>query len=197
MTQTTPYILHGHDVSYFSGKVRPAFPYKGLWYREVLPDIPMIKQRTGLNYFPAVETPDGELWQDTSDILDALEREHPSPPLYPTTPVQRVVAYLVELYADEVGLLPAMHYRWSFDESVAKVAVDFSTPTRNPEGGKKFAAKMGGSLPFIEEDLAAGRLIQPWPITIEPSDAYFLIYRESALTHYKQRGQRSRPTVEQ
>ena len=149
MPQTAPYILHGHDVSYFSGKVRPAFPYKGLWFREVLPDIPMIKQRTGLNYFPAVETPDGELWQDTSDILDQLEARHPSPPLFPTTPVQRITAYLIELYSDELGLFPAMHYRWSFPESIEKVGVDFSTPTRDPEGGKKFASKMGGSLPFI------------------------------------------------
>ena len=149
VAQRDPYVFHGHDVSYFSGKVRPAFPYKGLWFREVLPDIPMIKRRTGLHYFPAVETPDGELWQDTSDILDRLEERHPSPPLYPASPVQRVVAYLIELYGDEVGLLPAMHYRWSFDESVRKVGVDFSAPTRSPQGGAKFAAKMRGSLPFL------------------------------------------------
>ncbi len=149
MPQTTPYILHGHDVSYFSGKVRPAFPQKSLWMREVLPDILMIKRRTGMSFFPAVVTPDGELWQDTSDILDRLEAAHPDPPLYPTTPVQRIVAYLVELYGDEIGMLPAMHYRWSFDESIRKVGVDFSTPTGNAAGGAKFAQRMAGSLPFL------------------------------------------------
>ena len=144
-----PYVFHGHDVSYFSGKVRPAFPHKSLWVREVLPDILEIKRRTGMSFFPAVVTPEGEMWQDTSDILDRLEACHPDPPLYPTTPVQRVVAYLIELYGDEIGLLPAMHYRWSFEESVQKVGVDFSTPTRNPEGGMKFARRMQGSLPAI------------------------------------------------
>ncbi len=73
MPQTSPYIFHGADVSYFSGKVRPAFAQKSLWMREVMPDILEIKRRTGLHFFPAVETPAGDMWQDTSDILDRLE----------------------------------------------------------------------------------------------------------------------------
>lgn len=142
----SPYVFHGHDVSFFSGKIRPAFPQKSLWYREVLPDIREIIRRTGMNYFPVVFTPDGRLWQDTSDILDQLEAAHPEPALYPKTPVQRVVAYLVEIYGDELGLLPGMHYRWSFDESVKKVIVDFSTPTGTPGRGEKFATKMSSGL---------------------------------------------------
>lgn len=149
MPQSTPYILHGADVSYFSGKVRPAFPQKNLWVREVMPDILEIKRRTGLHYFPAVETPDGEMWQDTSEILDQLEAAHPNPPLIPATPVQRIVAYLIELYGDEMGILPAMHYRWNFEESVAKVSVDFAVPTGDELGGEKFAGRMAGTLPFL------------------------------------------------
>ena len=30
---------------------------------------------------PTVVTPEDETWQDTSDILDALERRFPDPPL--------------------------------------------------------------------------------------------------------------------
>ncbi|MCP5041029.1 MAG: glutathione S-transferase family protein [bacterium] len=149
MSQPGPYIFHAADVSYFSGKVRPAFAHKSLWMREVMPDILEIKRRTGLNYFPAVETPGGDLWQDTSDILDQLEAAHPDPPLIPAAPVQRVVAYLIELYGDEMGILPAMHYRWSFDESIAKIGVDFATPTSNEAGGAKFAQRMKGTLPML------------------------------------------------
>lgn len=149
MPRTAPYLLHGHDISYFSAKIRPAFPQKSLWVREVMPDILEIKRRTGMSFFPVVVTSDGELWQDTSDILDRLEAAHPEPPLYPTTPLQRIVAYLIELYGDEVALLPAMHYRWSFPESVRKVGVDFSTPTGKPGGGQKFAQRMTGALPLI------------------------------------------------
>jgi glutathione S-transferase len=136
-------------VSYFSGKLRPAFPQKSLWYREVLPDVLEIKRRTGLNFFPVVVTPEDELWQDTSDILDRLEALHPEPPLFPTTPVQRVVAYLLELYGDEIGLLPAMHYRWNFEESVRKVGIDFSTPSGRAASGHKFAQRMSSTLPFL------------------------------------------------
>jgi glutathione S-transferase len=149
MAQSAPYVFHAADVSYFSGKVRPAFAHKNLWMREIMPDILEIKRRTGLHYFPAVETPDGDMWQDTSDILDQLEAAHPNPPLIPATPVQRIVAYLIELYGDEMGILPAMHYRWSFEESIAKVAVDFSTPTGDEGGGLKFAGRMKSTLPML------------------------------------------------
>lgn len=149
MSQTAPYIFHGADVSYFSGKVRPAFAHKSLWMREVMPDILEIKRKTGLHFFPVVETPDGDMWQDTSDILDRLEAAHPNPPLIPSTPVQRIVAYLIELYGDEMGILPAMHYRWSFEESIAKIGIDFSTPIGDEGGGAKFAQRMKGTLPML------------------------------------------------
>jgi glutathione S-transferase len=115
--QRAPYIFHAADVSYFSGKVRPALPQKSM-------------------------TPDGEAWQDTSEILDLLEAAHPEPPLIPKTPLQRVVSYLIELYSDEVALLPAMHYRWSFPESERKARVDFALGSGNREAANGFADRM-------------------------------------------------------
>ena len=140
--QKSPYLFHGADVSYFSGKLRPALPQKNLWYREVVPNLKEIVARTGVAFIPILVTPDGEAWQDTSTILDRLEAAHPSPPLYPTTPVQRVVAYLIELYGDEIGLLPAMHYRWSFEESAQKARVDFALGSGNLAAAGQFADRM-------------------------------------------------------
>ena len=140
--QEAPYILHAADVSYFSGKARPALPQKGLWYREVLPNMREIIGKTGLAFIPVLMTPEGEAWQDTSTILDRLEERHPEPPLYPTTPVQQVVAYLIELYGDEVGLLPGMHYRWSFEESEKKARVDFALGSGNRDVANQFADRM-------------------------------------------------------
>lgn len=144
-----PYVYHGADVSYFSGKVRPALPQKSLHYREVIPDYRRIREATGTAFIPVLFTPEGEAWQDTSEILDRLEARHPEPRLFPRTPVQRVVAYLVEVYGDEMGLLPAMHYRWSFEESVRKARVDFSFATGSLELGNRFADRMAGSLPML------------------------------------------------
>lgn len=144
-----PYVYHGADVSYFSGKARPALSQKSLHFREVIPDYALIRETTGATFIPVLVTPEGEVWQDTSDILDRLEARHPEPPLYPATPVQRVVAYLIELYGDEMGLLPAMHYRWSFEESVRKARVDFSFSTGSLELGNRFADRMSRSLPML------------------------------------------------
>ncbi len=142
MEQKSPYVYHGADVSYFSGKVRPALPQKNLWYREVVPNMKEIVGKTGVAFIPVLMTPEGEAWQDTSEILDRLEERHPEPPLYPMTPLQRVVASLIELYGDEIGILPAMHYRWSFEESEKKARVDFALGSGNRAAADQFADRM-------------------------------------------------------
>ena len=153
MTLAQPYRFYAAEVSYFSGKVRPFFRYKDVPFEEVAPtpevyrDI--IMARTGLAFIPVVITPDDVTLQDTSEILDELERRFPAPPVYPSTPVQRVVAYLIEMYADEFMVLPAMHYRWSFPESEAKARADFAHFSGNPETAGRFADRMRGTLPLL------------------------------------------------
>lgn len=143
------YRVYAAEISYFSGKVRPAFRYKQVPFAELLPTPDayrrVILPRTGLGFIPVVITPEDETWQDTSEILDALERRHPDPPLEPAGPVQRAAARLLELYADEFLLLPAMHYRWSFPESVAKARGDFAAVNGDPEAAARFADRMSGA----------------------------------------------------
>jgi glutathione S-transferase len=150
---TGRYRFYAAEISYFSGKVRPALRYKGVPFVEVLPTPQayrkIIRPRTGLAFIPVVITPRDETWQDTSDILDALEQRVPVPPLYPPTPVQRLVAYLCELYADEFLILPAMHYRWSFPESVAKARADFAAASGDAGSAREFAERMHGSIQFL------------------------------------------------
>lgn len=144
------YRFYAADISYFSGKVRPALRYKGIHHVELLPDVAnVIRPRTGLVFIPIVVTPEDETLQDTSDILDEIERRFPLPALYPPTPVQRIVAFLCELYADEFLLLPAMHYRWSFAESEARARADFAACGAGAEASQRFADRMKGSLPFL------------------------------------------------
>jgi glutathione S-transferase len=150
VTAAAPYKFYAAEISYFSAKVRPALRYKRVHYLEVMPDYRgVILPRTGMAFIPIVVTPEDETWQDTSDILDALERRVPTPPLYPTTPAQRLAAYVLELYADEFMLLPAMHYRWSFEESVTKARADFASASPEPASAARFAEKMQGTRPFL------------------------------------------------
>lgn len=147
-----PYRFFAAERSYFSGKIRPALRAKRVCFEEVLPTrtaMAEIKQRTGLQFIPVVVTPGNETWQDTSDILDALEAEVPSPALVPSTPVQRVVSYLVELYADEFMILPAMHYRWSTPEGKQEARDAFVAASGERDAALRLADTMGGILPAL------------------------------------------------
>jgi glutathione S-transferase len=136
--------------SYFSAKVRPALRLKGIPFEEIAPTPQVYRDvilaRTGLAFIPILVSPDDETLQDTSEILDALEARFPKPALYPATPVQRVAAYLLELYADEFLVLPAMHYRWSFAESEAQARRDFAASNGDPAAANRFADRMQGSI---------------------------------------------------
>ena len=75
--------LIGAERSYFTAKVRPALRAKRIFFEEV-PATPEayreILRRTGLAFIPVVVTPEDETWQDTSEILDALEDPSGSSP---------------------------------------------------------------------------------------------------------------------
>ncbi|MFK7930418.1 MAG: glutathione S-transferase family protein [Myxococcota bacterium] len=113
-----PVTLYAAQVSLYSGKTRSYLRYKGIPFNEVLPSQhvlqQIIKPRTGLAMIPVVITADDHAVQDTSSIIDFFEAQVPERPVMPAGPVQRLVAHLIELYADEWLLLPAMHYRWAY-----------------------------------------------------------------------------------
>ena len=147
-----PFRLYGAERSYFTGKARPALRAKRVYFEEILPTAEAyqeILRRTGMIFIPVVVTPEDETWQDTSDIIDALEARFPDPALIPATPVQRIVSYLFELYADEFMLLPAMHYRWSAPESEKDARGAFAALSGDRETSDRFADQMAGSLPVL------------------------------------------------
>ncbi len=113
------YTLYGADFSLYSGKVRAYLNYKNIPYNEVYSTALVYKKiiipNTGVKYIPVVKTPDGEYFQDSTNIIDQLEQRHVDKSVYPTTPKQHLVSLLLEMYGDEWLLIPAMHYRWNFD----------------------------------------------------------------------------------
>lgn len=137
-----PYRFHAFEVSYFSAKVRPALRYKQLWFEELRADVREVERLTGLGFIPILVTPEGESWQDSSEILDRLEARHPAPPLLPRTPLQHIASLLVELYADEFGVAPAMHWRWGQPEREASSRARFAAMTGSEELGRRFADAM-------------------------------------------------------
>jgi glutathione S-transferase len=147
-TRAPEYRLYSSDISYFSQKVRPAFRWKRVPFRDLLATTKasreVIRPRTGQVMIPVVVTPEDETWQDSSDILDNLERLFPDPPLYPTTPVQRLAAFCIELWTDEFLLIPGVHYRWSYPESATKALAEFAANMGSAASAERFAGGVQG-----------------------------------------------------
>ena len=111
-------ILWSTPHSAYSGKVRSYLIKKGLPFRELLPPHPRFQMEVlpTLRQFvvPVVETADGKLIQDSTVIIEELERRFPERPMVPTTPVLRLIAHLLGAFGSEGMLAIAMHYRWSY-----------------------------------------------------------------------------------
>ena len=155
-----PYRFHAYEVSLFSAKVRPALRYKQLYFEEVRADLREIVKRTGLGFIPMLLTPEDEAWQDSSEILDRLEARHPDPPLYPESPLQRMVCALVELYSDEFALTPAMHTRWGTPDSERFTRGRFGAMMGSAEAGNFAADRMVKASYAVGATLEAGPAIE-------------------------------------
>jgi len=111
------YTFWGGALSLFSGKVRSYLIKKGISYREFYASHPDFKERlrplVRLGVTPLLETPQGEVLQDSTAIIEVLEQRLTTRPMLPATPVQRTVARLFDAYGTEHLMLAAMHFRWS------------------------------------------------------------------------------------
>ncbi|MEJ6656452.1 MAG: glutathione S-transferase [Pseudomonas sp.] len=147
------YKLIGAPVSLYTGKVRCYLQFKGITFREVLSTPQVYKEliipRTGVRYIPVLVTPDDQVIQDSTDIIDHLERTFPQRSVYPEGPRQKLVALLLEVYGDEWLVNPAMLYRWAIDENREFAIREFGR-TRLPGASneEQYAAGLEASAPF-------------------------------------------------
>lgn len=112
------YTLWGSAHSLYSGKMRSYLIKKGLPYQERNPSDPEFGMRVlpvvGHMVIPVVETPAGDILQDSGDIIDHLEARHATPVLDPETPVQKAISALFDGVGSEYLMPLAMHYRWTY-----------------------------------------------------------------------------------
>lgn len=116
----TPYYLYGMTASLFTGKVRSYLIHNDISFIERGAGHPTFTQdivpKIGRWIIPVLVTPDGQIIQDGTDIIDHLDAKRLSrDPLRPEDPVLCAVTHLFELFGGEGLLRPAMHYRWNFD----------------------------------------------------------------------------------
>ncbi|MGD9604241.1 MAG: glutathione S-transferase family protein [Gammaproteobacteria bacterium] len=154
-----PYRLLGADVSYYTAKIRAFLLQKRLPFVDVLATRDVFRDeivpRVGWPVIPVMTTPEGDAWQDTSDMVDALEARHPAPPLVPLSPLRRFAALLFELYADEWIKVPALHFRWHYDREFAVREFGRNNdPARTPEEQRRVGEKIAA--PFAAWPVALG-----------------------------------------
>lgn len=138
-------------LSYFSAKIRPLLRYKRIAVTEIDPDVgaymSTIIPRTGVAFIPVLTTDRDETLQDTPRIIERIEELVPEPAVIPSDPVARTVAEIIQDFADEALILPAMHFRWNFPEQREWILRDW---TRHMgDAAAKMTERMSGSLPFL------------------------------------------------
>ena len=181
------YTLYGTDFSLYTGKVRSYLIKKGIPYNEVLSTIRVYKKfivpRTGVRYIPVLQTPDDQVYQDTTVIIDQLEKKFPEPSIYPSTPMQRLVSLLLETYGDEWLVIPAMHYRWGYQDinqpfvyqNFGKVIAPYAPKFIRGRLGKKIGSRfksMLSSLGICEKTIPA--IEQSYEQLLADLDTHFL-----------------------
>ncbi len=152
--------LIGSEVSLYTGKLRCYLQNKKIPYQEILASAQIYQDviipRTGVKYIPVLITDDDRVLQDSTDIIDHLEARYPHSHVYPSSPCQKLVALLLEVFGDEWLVIPAMHYRWNFQENRDFAMAEFGRTTAPQVSkeqqislGKKVATPFKGALPAL------------------------------------------------
>lgn len=145
-----PWTFYAAPMSYFSAKVRPALQYKKIEFAEIWPTREVqreIRDKTGVNFIPVLETDTGEVLQDSPRMLERIEELRPNPPIYPEDPAVRIVAEVLQDFFDDVMVAQALHWRWSYPEQRQWVESDWEAVFGSL--ATKLAAQMAGALVYV------------------------------------------------
>jgi glutathione S-transferase len=183
---SSTYTLYGMRASLYTGKARAYLIKQDIEYAEVVPGsqrfLKEIVPKIGRVIIPTLETPDGEIIQDSTEIIDYFEDKGLArQSAYPTTPRQLAVAHVLELYGSEGLLRPAMHYRWNFPE------VNDAFIERNFADGLRPGAPVAAALEAAQQGMTrmrmAGAAFGVSPETIPLIESAYLELLELLQAH--------------
>ena len=112
------YRIIGAEMSPYSVKIRAYFRYKGIPHKWVLRNAESqaeFEKHAKMPIIPLVVTPDGTGMQDSTPIIDAIEKLYPEPSIHPDDPVAQFISVLIEEFGDEWGNNWMFHFRWARD----------------------------------------------------------------------------------
>jgi glutathione S-transferase len=109
------YRIFGAEMSPYSVKVRSYFRYKAIPHQWILRNAEAqaeYEKYAKLPIVPLVVTPDGTGIQDSTPIIDQMEKRFPEPSVHPEGAAGFISA-LIEEFGDEWGNKWMFHYRWA------------------------------------------------------------------------------------
>lgn len=109
------YRLFGAETSPYSLKVRSALRYKGVafeWIQRTAANEAEFRELAKTPTVPLLVSPDGQVSQDSTQILAALEKSHPEPAAQPDEPALAALSLILEDYADEWLNKAMFQQRW-------------------------------------------------------------------------------------
>ncbi len=110
------YRIFGAEMSPYSVKVRAYFRYKGVpheWIPRSAASQAEFERYAKLPIVPLVVTPQETGLQDSTPIIDQIEKLHPEPSVHPEDGVTGFISMLIEEFGDEWGHKWMFHYRWA------------------------------------------------------------------------------------
>jgi glutathione S-transferase len=112
------YRIFGAEMSPYSVKVRSYFRYKAIPHQWVLRNAASqaeFETYAKMPIIPLVVTPEGTAIQDSTPIIDTMEKLYPEPSIHPADPVAGFISALIEEFGDEWGNKWMFHFRWARD----------------------------------------------------------------------------------
>ncbi|HEX3116319.1 MAG TPA: glutathione S-transferase family protein [Bradyrhizobium sp.] len=112
------YRIIGAEMSPYSVKLRSYFRYKAIPHQWVLRNAASqaeYEKYARMPIIPLVVTPEGTGLQDSTPVIDAMEKLFPEPSIHPDDAVASFVSALIEEFGDEWGNKWMFHYRWARD----------------------------------------------------------------------------------
>jgi glutathione S-transferase len=142
------YRIIGAEMSPYSVKVRTYFRYKAIPHQWILRNADSqaeFEKHARMPIIPLVVTPEEKGIQDSTPIIDAMEKLYPEPSIHPDDPVAGFISALIEEFGDEWGNKWMFHYRWARDvdqiSSAGRIA-RMRSPTASEQEHEAFARQV-------------------------------------------------------
>jgi glutathione S-transferase len=136
-----PFKLYGAELSPYSVKVRAYLRFKGLpfeWLERSLSRQEEFTRYAKLPLAPILVDAEDNAMQDSTPMIEALERAFPEPSIIPEDAALAFVSALLEDYADEWLNKAMFHYRWTYpadqDSAAKRIGQMMYEGAPTPEG---------------------------------------------------------------